>query len=199
MIHRDSEGNIQLRTGELNHFLGVVEYQKRLFDEYQKAEQDKEPRENEDLEERIVRSLRQHDYAVFPPYISTIFTALFLEAFIYDYSARKGSQAIAGMLDKLDPPSKWVIATKLLNEKGIEPSNNCYSMLKKVFKLRNALAHNKSKPYDIDSMEIPQSAELIEPDECLDIIKSVLQELVKIDADEEYSRILIYRISNPMY
>ncbi len=198
MIHKNNDGDIRLRTGDLNHFLSVVQYQKRIVDDHDKNIRNADNEKIDDLNERLASSLRERDHEIFPAYISTMFTALFLEAFIYDYSARK-STSMANMLDKLDPPSKWVIATKLFNDKGIETSNNCFSQLKKIFQLRNALAHNKSKAHEIGGSKPPSRIEVLEPDECLSIIKDILEELLKIDSDEIYAKILIKRISCPMY
>ena len=62
-----------------------------------------------------------------------MFSALYLEAFIYDYCARKDSQSLAKTLDKLDPPNKWVIGTRLINGKGIDTSKKPYQNLKELF------------------------------------------------------------------
>jgi DNA-binding MltR family transcriptional regulator len=133
---------------------------------------------------------------VFPPYICTLFATLYLEAFIYDYCARKDSQSLAKSLDKLDPPNKWVIGTKLINGIGIDTGKKSYQDLKNLFQLRNKLAHSRTKNINIENNdnENIEKNNYLEPRECIKIIKEILKELSIIDKDDFYINVTIHRL-----
>ncbi|CEO39122.1 hypothetical protein [Photobacterium kishitanii] len=143
-------------------------------------------------EEEIIRlGKRQNDTIE----ISNIFTGMFLEAFIFDYAARKESINYAETyLDKLDPVSKWVVITRLFNNQGLDVGGKAVQGIKKAFRIRNSLAHNKSKKFpdttDADKlMEFfkKQTPERLTPPECVAIIKLVLEELIAVDNTEVYA------------
>ena len=170
-------------------FLSVLLEQHKVYQDFINN-----PPSLDDLEPESIIRLNQNQ--IDPLYISTLFAAMFLEAYIYDYGARKKSASyIDNYIDKIDPPSKWVVITQLFNSSGIDPSTQAYQRLKALFGYRNSLAHNKSKavsgPNDISQM----APKLFKPYECLEIISMVMTELKKIDPEEIYAEIVIDQIS----
>ena len=188
MITLEENGNFSVRSGDINIFLGIVEEQCKVYDESM----------NQKLSEinESEKKIRTSGNQVFPPYICTLFAALYLEAFIYDYCARKDSQSLAKSLDKLDPPNKWVIGTKLINGIGIDTSKKSYQDLKNLFQLRNKLAHSKTKNINIENNddENIEKNNYLEPSECIRIIKEILKELSIIDKDDFYINVTIHRL-----
>src|SRR5258708_2316783 len=78
--------------------------------------------------------------------LAVLSTALFLEAYIYDYCARKESDAFADKyLDKLDPVAKWIVIPRLIVPPGLDRGNEIFERLRKLFRLRNDLVHHKTK------------------------------------------------------
>ncbi len=78
--------------------------------------------------------------------LAAITTALFLEAYIYDYGARRSSASFVDKyLDKLDPMAKWVLIPRLVAPPGISQDDEIFGRLRTLFKLRNDLVHHKTK------------------------------------------------------
>ena len=74
-----------------------------------------------------------------------VFSALFFEAYIYDYGTRKiGTRFVKKHLDKLDPLSKIVVTMQLVLNKPFPRSDNIYNRIKKIIVERNKLVHYKS-------------------------------------------------------
>ncbi len=185
MITLEENGNYTFRQGDMPIFLDIVIEQSKIYNE-NKNLKISEINNPEDI-------IRANNNQIFPLYICMLFSALYLEAFIYDYCARKESQSLAKILDKLDPPNKWVIGTRLINGKGIDKSKKAYENLKNLFSLRNNLAHNKTKKIDITNKynENNRSQDLLKPSECISIIKEILKELLIIDKDDIYTKFVI--------
>jgi len=189
MMTMEDDGSFTIRNGDINIFLGIVEEQCKVYNENikQKVSDINNP---EDL-------IRTNNNQVFTPYICTLFSALYLEAFIYDYCARKDSQSLAKTLDKLDPPNKWIIGTRLINSNGIDVSKKSYQNLKNLFSLRNKLAHSKTKKVDMenyDSENNIRDTNFLEPNECISVIKEILNELLLIDKNDMYTKLIIHRL-----
>ena len=122
--------------------------------------------------------------------LAALMTALFFEAYIYDYGARKKSaNYITKYLDKLDPVSKWIIIPKLIVPPGLDESDEIFERLRKLFSLRNELAHHKTK----ESNEFMATRDF--PDEflphlCIKLILDVMKKLKKLDNSEEFANLI---------
>jgi len=79
--------------------------------------------------------------------IIIVSTALGLEGYIYDYSARNLSDNFAREIDKLDAVSKWLVIPQLITGKKFPKDGRAYQLLKQLVQDRNYLAHPKSTPY----------------------------------------------------
>ena len=77
--------------------------------------------------------------------ITIIFSAIAIEAHIYDYAARHFSDSfVKDYLDKLDPVSKWVIIPRLVTGKELPRKHKWFNLLKNLIKERNSIIHSKS-------------------------------------------------------
>ena len=115
MISEDTAGKTIFRVGDMSSFLSIIEEQFKVYSDFLHKRPVIENLEHEQI-------LRLNHHQIDPLYITTIFTALYLEAFIYDYCSRKESSSFAKSIDKLDPPTKWIIGTRLCNPTGIDSS-----------------------------------------------------------------------------
>jgi hypothetical protein len=74
-----------------------------------------------------------------------VFSAIAVEAYIYDYAARNLSDTfVKNYLDKLDPISKWVIIPQLVTGKELSRDHRWFELLNKLFLQRNKIVHEKS-------------------------------------------------------
>ncbi|MHA2826506.1 hypothetical protein [Vibrio harveyi] len=194
MIKKTEDG-VELATfGALGGFFDTVLEQYKTYWDFSNPSYDL----NKLQQEEIIRlGQRQKDTID----ISNIFTGMFLEAFIFDYAARKESINYAETyLDKLDPVSKWVVITRLFNEKGLNVSGTAVQSIKKAFKIRNNLAHNKSKkfpgmdPDNIEKFFNQAPPERLTPTECVKTLHVVLKELTTLDCEEIYGLQLLAKI-----
>lgn len=122
--------------------------------------------------------------------IVVVFTAMYFEAFIYDYSAScLGDRYSRAHLDKLDFISKWLIIPKLVTGKEILKSGQAYEALKRLHKDRNSLVHLKSRSINFDqdtmSKHLTDRENKIEQSvaNCELALKCVIAELQEIDPD----------------
>lgn len=120
--------------------------------------------------------------------VAVVFTAMYFEAFIYDYAAScLGDRYSKNHLDKLDFISKWVVIPKLITGKEISKSGQAYEALKRLHKDRNSLVHLKSRELNFDHDEISEYLQNREEDiqqsmrNCRKAIKHVIEELLAID------------------
>lgn len=189
MFKKTGEGYELARFGELPAFISIICEQYKVYSNFIHKRPDLDSLEPEEV-------IRLNQQQIDPLYVSTIFSAMFLEAYIFDYGARKSSGAyIKNYIDKLDPPSKWIIVTKLFNKKGIESYSQCFELIKKLFKIRNNLAHNKSKEFEgIDRLS-EKRLEILKPIDCVNLLIKVMEELVNIDSDELYAKQTIDKLN----
>ena len=83
-----------------------------------------------------------------------IFSAMALEAYIYDYAARElGDSFVQKHLDKLDLASKYVIAIQLIRKVHFPKDKEVFYQLRKLIRTRNDLIHSKSNKMDFDNSE----------------------------------------------
>lgn len=128
--------------------------------------------------------------------LAALMTAFFFEAYIYDYGARKKSAKFIGKyLDKLDPVSKWIIISKLFSSPGLDEGDEVMERLKKLFSLRNSLAHHKTKESN-EFMSSPDFLEEFLPHHCLKLIIDMMQKLKEIDPEEEFANFVLDHIKS---
>jgi hypothetical protein len=93
--------------------------------------------------EKKIRSLE--DELAKASSIVIVFSAMVLESYIYDYSARRLTDSfVTNHLDKLDTLSKWIIVLVLITGKEMPQRPNWRELLKKLIKARNSIIHHKS-------------------------------------------------------
>jgi len=77
--------------------------------------------------------------------IAIIFSAIAIEAYIYDYAARHLTDAyVRDHVDKLDTISKWVVIPKLITGRELPRHHKWFGLLKGLIKTRNSIIHHKS-------------------------------------------------------
>ncbi|WP_309733247.1 hypothetical protein [Chamaesiphon sp. OTE_75_metabat_556] len=189
MLKKTENGYELARFGDLGIFLEIICEQYKVYSNFQNKRPNLDQLEPEDI-------IRLNHNQIDPLYISTLFSAMFLEAYIYDYGARKSSASyIENYIDKLSPQAKCIIVTQLFNEVGIDASSQTFEGIKKIFGCRNSLAHNKTKEYNgLDSLK-DKKPKTLKPLECVDIIINVMNELLSVDPDELYASIVIERLN----
>ena len=188
MLKKTESGHELTRFGDLAIFLDILCEQYKVYSDFL----NKRPSLDELNPEDIIR-LNHHQ--IDPLYISTIFSAMFLEAYIYDYGARKSSASyIDKYIDKLDPPAKWIIVTKLFNNSGMESSSLVFQQIKQLFRFRNSLAHSKSKEFNgLESLK-DRVSNILKPSECVNLIINIMNELLLFDPEELYAKMVVNRL-----
>lgn len=126
--------------------------------------------------------------------VACVFTALYFEAFIYDYAAScLGDKYVLEHLDKLDFISKWIVVPRLTVGKEIDKSKGAFAALKRLHKDRNSLVHLKSRPMNFDPEATAQYLEDREADlaEAARNCKAALENVVKAlhDLDPEHPKL----------
>lgn len=128
--------------------------------------------------------------------IAIVFSALAVEAYIYDYGARKFSDTfIQKYLDKLDVISKWVVIPQLATGQELSRDSQAFELLKKLIRERNNIIHYKSS--DIDPEKLPLLVEdnenylLERAKEAYLTLEELAKELEKIDPEEPVLRSLV--------
>ena len=123
-----------------------------------------------------------------------VFSAIAVEAYIYDYAARHLSDKfVQSYLDKLDLISKWMIVPRLITGKSLPHSGKWMMLLKALVKERNSIVHSKSKetPFDLKEAKdfykklnernasIPQKAR-----QAIELLNELAAELSNLDPEE---------------
>lgn len=127
--------------------------------------------------------------------LGVLAAALFLEAYIFDYCARKTSPSYTKKyLDKMDPVSKWVICTKLFAPPGISAGKDIIGRINKLNSLRNSLVHHKLGAST--TTPPPPFPDDFLPNKCLNLIIDVLSELLAIDPNEEFASFCLRHIDS---
>jgi hypothetical protein len=124
--------------------------------------------------------VNQHKSAL----ITICFSAMCLEAFIYDYAARNISDSYAHRyLDKLDVVSKWVVIPQLATGKEFPTSSHAFGLLRFLVTTRNQLVHFKSSPVTQDQENKRRTDEQIDSlkivKKCFGAIREIFAELQK--------------------
>ena len=125
--------------------------------------------------------------AMISPYIIIVFSTMFIEALIYDYASSRISKSyVDNYLAKLDTPSKWVIATKLITGKDFPVDAKAYQFLKNIFSHRNKLVHYKSNVFSkTNSRETGFEETKMLSANCIDGIKILLKSLMELDEKKD--------------
>jgi len=84
-------------------------------------------------------------------YLKTIiFSALAVEAFIYDVAATVlTDKFVRAHLDKLSVIDKYVVVPMLIGNVDVDKSREWFHLLSKLIHQRNELVHSKSKDFDL--------------------------------------------------
>lgn len=128
--------------------------------------------------------------------LAIVTTALFFEAYIYDYGARKKSaKFVEKYLDKLDPVAKWVVIPRLIRPPGLNQDDEVFGRLRKLFRLRNDLIHHKTKSGG-DFYVPPDLPEEFSPTQCVKLIQDVLTKLFELDDTDELSVLILRHINS---
>ncbi|MBI3231256.1 MAG: hypothetical protein HYZ45_14165 [Burkholderiales bacterium] len=86
---------------------------------------------------------------------TVVFSAMCVEAAIFDFAAiHLGDSYSEQYLDKLDLVSKWLVIPRLACSTGLAERGAAINSLRTLVKFRNSLAHQKSKPLDLQKMAI---------------------------------------------
>jgi len=128
--------------------------------------------------------------------LAVVSAALFLEAYIYDYGARRGSASFVDKyLDKLDPLAKWVIMPRLIAPPGLEQDDEVFERLRKLFKLRNDLVHHKTKVAE-DFASPPEFPKDLEPYHCVRLVPDMLLKLRAADPEDQFAEFVLRHIDS---
>jgi hypothetical protein len=92
--------------------------------------------------------------------IVIVFSALAVEAYIYDYAARNVSDSFAKKyLDKLDTVSKWVVIPRLATGNSFPTASKGFALLRSLIRARNNIVHHKSSRMPVTEQELKEFAE----------------------------------------
>lgn len=101
-----------------------------------------------DLEDALELEMRMHEIRTSQDkhaLITICFSAMCVEAFIYDYAARHTSDSYARKyLDMLDAVSKWVVIPRLVIGRDFPTNSQAFELLRFLITTRNGLVHFKS-------------------------------------------------------
>lgn len=120
-------------------------------------------------------------------------TAVFLEAFIYDYCVRrKSANYVNKYLEKMDTISKFVIGTRLFATKGIPEDSHILEQMRQLFRLRNNLVHHKTKNSKSPTFSIPPE---FEPIQCIKFLRDLCASMELIDPGDQFVDMIKYHIN----
>ena len=111
-----------------------------------------------ELEEKRIKIKREDEAILFEQKINPlqkdlakssliviVFSAMAVEAYIYDYASRHlGDAFVKDHLDKLDAASKWVLVPMLITGRELSRQQKWFELLKNLIKARNSIIHHKS-------------------------------------------------------
>lgn len=166
--------------------LSQIDAYRKILSDINELETGPVPEEEAHIAQMNLAVLEEEkEQAVVAPVISA---AMCLEAFSYDYAATHlGDKYTRKHLEKLDVPSRLVIATKLVTGKDFPTDCAAYGNMKSVIKQRNSLVHFKSKNYDMADMDKARkyidelSAEIEKTvNICADAVRGIMIEIDKL-------------------
>ncbi len=128
--------------------------------------------------------------------LAVLSAALFLEAYIFDYCARRESGKFASKyIDRLDPVAKWIIVPRLIVPPGLDQSLELFERLGKLFRLRNELVHHKTKAAPVLS-EPPVFPDDMQPGDCTRLLCDVLRALQAVDPQDDFGAFVLRHVSS---
>ena len=126
--------------------------------------------------------------------ITIVFSAIAIEAYIYDYAARHFSDSyVQSYIDKLDVVSKWVLVPRLVTGHELPRDHKWFQLMKLLVSERHSIVHSKSssppaspeyaKAY-IDKLQernesIPEKAR-----QAVDLLDILADKITEIDPEE---------------
>jgi hypothetical protein len=133
---------------------------------------------------------------------SIVFSAFSLESFIYDYGISTNIEKYMkkDVLDRLDLYAKYVVIPRLVTGRDIDVGNNAFSLLRRIIKYRNSIAHPKSRRIHdislIDNVKEPQA-------DLKDMAKTGLNAIYQIavlfdDFDNDATAKAMFGIGSPL-
>lgn len=190
---RQNENSLRFKNIVYEHYQEILSLQK----EKQKIE---EKTENffDDTDElfKYKAELLMLEHAIISQaYIVIMFASASLEAYIWDYGARKLSDSFMKKhLDKLDIVSKWIVIPQMVTGKKVARGHHALAHLKQLSKARNAIVHTKSSSISENS-ELSQAKNkeekvLAEVENAIGTLEELQQMLVDIDPDENNALII---------
>lgn len=148
--------------------------------------------ELDDISGRMFDIFTQREQAAI---VSVTFSAMCLEAFLYDYAAKHlGDKYVKDHLDKVALPSKLVLYPKLIVGADFDKSAEAFAKTKELTTLRHELVHFKSKRYDpTDGKSIDRHDQLHSKlakgvKDSISTVRLVLAELDKMNGNDNFSK-----------
>ena len=130
--------------------------------------------------------------------LAVVTTAFFLEAFINDYCARRESATFARKyVGKLDPVAKWVVIPRMLAPPGIDPGQEVFERLRRLFRLRNDLVHHMTKEGG-ELASPPEFPPDMHPANCIQLVVDLLRALLAVDSKEQFGGFVLRHLSSWM-
>lgn len=125
-------------------------------------------------------------------FILTVFTAVAIEAYIYDYAARHlGDRYVKEHLDKLDTISKWIIIPELVTGRGLSQRQHWQAKLKNIIQARNSITHFKSwDPSSLSAADVQEKVERSSNQvrqaaaQAIDLLRLLADKISEVDPEE---------------
>lgn len=115
-------------------------------------------------------------------FVTVIFSALTLEAYINHYGRAKLSKTYCkNYLDKLSTVSKWVIIPRLVTGNQISTDCQSFEYLKWLFKLRDTIVHSKSKIVPLCHLWNEYLIKEDYDEKSIKTVRKIIEELSEID------------------
>ncbi|VWD37387.1 hypothetical protein BCO18430_06486 [Burkholderia contaminans] len=144
VVKHQVEFLVQRTSARVNNFSEIYfEIAQDSFSDYLMAENDRNLKDDspENFENYLVARDKFNQAAI----KTIVFSAMTCEAAIYDIAAIHLSDDYArGVLDRLDPVGKWLVAPRLICGRSIRERGPAVNALRSLFSARNELVHAKS-------------------------------------------------------
>lgn len=128
-------------------------------------------------------------------FITIVFSAVALEAYIYDYAARHLDDSyVRDYIDRLDTVSKWVVIPRLITGQELSKEGKWLQLLKNLVAERNSIIHNKSLEISNSSKGIRDLQKLHKKDiglpikarEAVELLDILVDEMINLDREEGF-------------
>lgn len=128
--------------------------------------------------------------------IVIVFSAIAIEAYIYDYAARHLTDSfVQNYIDKLDPVGKWVLIPRLITGRELPRTHRWLELLTNLVKERNSIIHSKSSELPASPVnahkylaKIGQEREITfqKSKHAIQLLDLLITEVSKLDPDESF-------------